>query len=435
MMKVLHINQSDLAGGAAIAGYRLHQGLLTQNVESRLIVKTVKTTDSRVTTIPQRQRLFANQLFRITTYLGLNYVHVRNTFEIPDHPFYKEADILNLHSLHTGYFNYLAIPLLTRKKPAIITLHDMWDFTGHCAYSYDCDRWKTGCGQCPYPEIYPAIRRDNTRLEWRLKNWVYHHSDLTVVAPSYWLTEQAKQSMLNCCSIHHIPYGINTDTYQPLDQEKCRLKLSIPTEKKVIMFGAESLKDPRKGGDLLIKALSKLPASIKAETILLTFGKESDALSETVGMQTINLGYISDDYLKSVAYCAADLFIFPTRADNLPLVLQESMACGTPMVSFKIGGVPDLVRPGITGYLATPEDAGDFCRGIVQLLEDDNLRQKMSQQCREIAITEYPLEQQAQRYIELYQQVLENWCVSKSTEKSRKKNAISQYLYGFSKFR
>ena len=125
-------------------------------------------------------------------------------------------------------------------------------------------------------------------------------------------------------------------------------------------------------------------------------------------MPVLNLGYISNDRFKAIVYSAADLFVFPTRADNLPLTLQESMACGTPMVSFKIGGVPDLVRPGITGYLAQPEDTEDFCNGIVQLLEEQNLRDRLSENCRAIALEEYPLELQAQRYIELYHQVLQN---------------------------
>jgi glycosyltransferase involved in cell wall biosynthesis len=123
-------------------------------------------------------------------------------------------------------------------------------------------------------------------------------------------------------------------------------------------------------------------------------------------MKVFSFGYLNSDRLKSIAYSAADLFIFPTRADNLPLVLQESMACGTPMVSFKIGGVPDLVRPGITGYLALPEDTQDFCDGIVKLLEDEPLRKKMSENCRDIALKEYSLDLQAQQYMQLYQQVL-----------------------------
>jgi glycosyltransferase involved in cell wall biosynthesis len=124
-------------------------------------------------------------------------------------------------------------------------------------------------------------------------------------------------------------------------------------------------------------------------------------------MPNLNLGYVSSDRLKAIAYSAADLFIFPTRADNLPLVLQESMACGTPMVSFKVGGVLDLVRPGVTGYLAQPEDPQDFYHGIMQLIEDKNLRASMRQTCRAIALEEYPVELQGQRYIELYRQALQ----------------------------
>jgi glycosyltransferase involved in cell wall biosynthesis len=404
-MNVLHINQSDISGGAAIAGYRLHEGLLAQGVESRLLVGQVETSSDRVALL-QRNKRIEKPLWSVSWRLGFNYLNHINSFDIPKHSFYKNADILNFHNLHNDYFNYLAIPALTENKPAVFTLHDMWSFTGHCAYSFDCDRWKTGCGQCPYPEAYPAVPKDNTHLEWKLKNWVYSKANLTIVTLSQWLTQQVKQSILNRFPIHYIPNGIDTEVYQPLDREQCRSLLNIPIGKKVLMFGAESLTNTRKGGDLLLKALQNLPASLKTETVLLTIGHGGEAISEAVGMATVNLGYVSSDRLKSIAYSAADLVIFPTRADNLPLVLQESMACGTPMVSFKIGGVPDLVRPDITGYLATPEDADDFCHGIMQLLEDDSLRDRMSQNCRAIALAEYPIELQAQRYIELYHQVL-----------------------------
>jgi glycosyltransferase involved in cell wall biosynthesis len=406
-MKVLHINQSDIAGGAAIAGYRLHQNLLAQGIDSRLLVGTMKTSSERVAAVPRKFRI-ENQLSRFTGRLGLNYLHYLSSFDIPKHKFYQEADVLNFHNLHTNYFNYLAMPLLTGTKLAVFTLHDMWSFTGHCTYSYGCARWQIGCGRCPYPDTYPAIRRDSTRLEWKLKNWVYSRSHLTIVTPSTWLTEQAKHSMLNRFPIHHIPNGIDTEAYQPLDPKQCRSLLGIPTDKKVLMFGAENLNNARKGGDLLLKALQSLPESLKAETVLLTLGNGGEAILEAVGMPNLNLGYVSSDRLKAIAYSAADLFIFPTRADNLPLVLQESMACGTPMVSFKVGGVLDLVRPGVTGYLAQPEDPQDFSSGIMQLLEDKHLRESMRQTCRAIALEEYPVELQAQRYIQLYRQVLQN---------------------------
>jgi glycosyltransferase involved in cell wall biosynthesis len=405
-MKILHINQSDISGGAAIAGYRLHQSLLAQGLDSKLLVGTVKTKDICSAPVPRRPHI-EDQLFRFSYRLGLNYIHLISTFNIPSHPLYQSADILNFHNLHTGYFNYLAISKLTHTTPAVYTLHDMWSFTGHCIYSYDCDRWKIGCGRCPYPNTYPEIRRDNTHVEWKLKNWVYHHSNLTIVAPSQWLAELAQQSMLNHFPVHYIPNGIDLETYQPLDQYHCRSVLGIPPHKFVLLFVAQHLADVRKGGDLLLKALLQLPDSLKADVLLLTMGDGSQKIAEHLGIETINLGYISEDNAKATVYSAADLFLFPTRADNLPLVLQESMACGTPMVSFRIGGVPDLVRPGVTGYLALPEDARDFSNGIVQLLEDTDLRSCMRQNCRKIAFEEYSLEQQAQRYIELYRKVLQ----------------------------
>ncbi|QSV72541.1 MAG: glycosyltransferase [Aphanizomenon flos-aquae KM1D3_PB] len=406
-MKILHINQSDVGGGAAIAAYRLHQGLLDQGLSSKLLVGEALTSDSRVEVVSQNPRL-NRELFRLNGRLGLLYINVLSTFDIPKHQFYQEADILNLHNLHGSYawFNYLALPHLTKNKPTIFTLHDMWSFTGHCAYSYDCDRWKIGCGKCPYPDRYPNIYRDNTQLEWKLKDWVYGNSNITVVAPSNWLAEQAKASMLNRFSVHCIPYGIDTEAYKPIDTQQCREVLGLPNNQKILMFGATNLKDTRKGGDLLFQTLQNLPESLKSETVLLTFGNCGEEFAKQVGMKVFSLGYLKSDRLKSIAYSAADLFIFPTRADNLPLVLQESMACGTPMVSFKIGGVPDLVRPGITGYLAQPEDTQDFCDGIVKLLEDEPLRKKMSGNCRDIALKEYNLDLQAQRYMELYKQVL-----------------------------
>jgi glycosyltransferase involved in cell wall biosynthesis len=403
-MKILHINQSDISGGAAIAGYRLHQGLLEQGIESKLLVGNATLNSDCIATVPRKQRI-ENQLHRFTSRLGLNYINLLSSFDIPKHKFYRHADILNFHNLHTGYFNYLAIPKLTETKPAIFTLHDMWSFTGHCAYSYDCERWKTGCGKCPYPSTYPSISRDNTSFEWKLKAEAYKKANLIITAPSKWLTEKVKASMLNRFSIHHIPYGIDTNAYQPLDSQLCKTMLGIPKNKKVILFGAESLTDKRKGGDLLLKALQQLPQSLKSEIILLKLGNGGEAITNESGMFTLSLGYISNDRIKSAIFSAADLFVFPTRADNLPLVLQESIACGTPMVSFDVGGVADIVRHGVTGYLAKLENVEDFCNGIVSLLEDEQVRKLMGENCRKIAITEYPLELQAKRYIKLYQDV------------------------------
>jgi glycosyltransferase involved in cell wall biosynthesis len=404
-MKVLHINQSDIDGGAAIAAYRLHQGLLDHQVQSKLLVDKRQSGSDLVSTI-SRKRYVEGLSGRLGYHLGLNYVNLTSSFKIPSHRFYVESDILNFHNLHGDYFNYLSIPTLTRHKPAVLTLHDMWSFTGHCAYSFECDRWKIGCGKCPNLNSCPSTGRDNTRTEWKLKRWSYSRSNLTIVSPSKWLAELASVSILGDFPIHHIPNGIDTDTYRPLDPTVCREALGISEKKRVILFVAQSLQDARKGSDLLISALQKLPDSIKSETLLLTMGEGSATLSSLLEMPIMSLGYIGGDSLKAIVYAAADVSICPTRADNLPLVLQESMACGTPMVSFNVGGVPELVKPGLTGFLAKTEDSADFSEKIVQILTDNAMRERMANICRDTALKEYSIQLQTERYASLYQKVL-----------------------------
>lgn len=407
-MHVLQVNFSDYAqgGGGAIAMYRLHQGLKQAGVAGKILCG-LKTLNSDESVLVPRTSKWENQLKRLTQKLGLNDIDRVSSFQVQQLEAFQEADILNFHVIHSGFFNYLAIPKLTKSKPAVMTLHDMWAFTGHCAYSYDCDRWKMGCGRCPALDSSPTVRHDNTHLEWTFKNWVYQHSRLAIVAPSRWLVELAQQSMLCHLPIYHIPYGIDTAVFKPQDQERCRDLLGIPKSKKVLMYSAANLGDRRKGMDLLCQALQRLPDSLKAEIVLLVMGSRHNSIEQELSeFQVISLGYVEYEPIKAIAYSAADLFIFPTRADNLPLVLQESLACGTPIVSFKVGGVPDLVRPGVTGYLATPEDMEDFSKGTLSLLEDTALREELRQNCRAIALTEYALAIQAQRYIEIYHQLL-----------------------------
>ncbi len=413
-MKVLHLWKGDsgqYGGGGSVAMHRLHSSLIEAGMDSKILCER-KTTESPQVQVFQRSpssKIVEKLLEQITLRLGLNDIQRLSSFKLKQHEAYLDTNILHFHGFH-GFINYLALPALTRDKPAVFTLHDMWALTGHCSYSYDCERWKIGCGQCPSLDIHPAIKRDGTRIEWKLKDWTYRQTHLAIICPSKWMAEQAKQSpLINRFPIHHIPHGINTEILQPLDPQQCRSQLGIPLSKKVLLFAAVNLSDYRKGSDLLIKALQSLPESLKTETILLVFGKETEINAETFGIPLYHLGYLSDDRSKAVAYSAADLFLFPTRADVLGLVSIESQACGTPVVSFKVGGVPDHVHPGITGYLAEPENAQDFRDGIIQLLEDDeDLRHQMSQQCRAITVQEYNSKLSTQRHIEMYRKLGQN---------------------------
>ncbi|MEN9218351.1 MAG: glycosyltransferase [Gloeomargarita sp. DG_2_bins_126] len=208
--------------------------------------------------------------------------------------------------------------------------------------------------------------------------------------------------------IYHIPNGIDLQVYRPLEPEVCRKFLGINHKKYVLLTSSLNLYDPRKGSDLLIQALNLLPGALRSAAILLTMGTAGDALEKEVDMEVYSLGYIHLDRLKAGIFSAADVFILPTRADNLPLVLQEAMACGTPLIAFAVGGVPELVRPGTTGALATPANPRDLARQIEQMLVNSEHRQQLAQNCRQVALREYDLTQQVQRYIALYQQVQKN---------------------------
>jgi glycosyltransferase involved in cell wall biosynthesis len=346
-------------------------------------------------------------LSRLTQRLGLNDVQCVGAFRIKRLPAFQEADVVNFHGLHGQFFSYLALPTLTADKPSVFTVRDMWPLTGHCAVSFDCERWRTGCGKCPYPEAPPALPsgRDGTRLEWKLKRWAYRHSRMTVVALSTRSAEQLKQSMLGHLPICHIPNGVDTEAYRPLDPAMCRATLDIPSGKKVLLFAAGHLDRRHKGGGPLLQALHGLPPALQKDLVLLLMGEGGEGLTGATDLDVRDLGFIGGARLKAVAYGAADLFVLPTFGEGLPNVLLESMACGTPMVSFDVGGVPDLVRPGVTGYLAAPANVDDFRRGILMLLEDAAGRAAMGQRCRDIAVKEYDAAYEVERYIELYRHV------------------------------
>lgn len=212
--------------------------------------------------------------------------------------------------------------------------------------------------------------------------------------------------MLNRFPIRQIPNGVDTAVYKPLDREQCRAVLGIPRHKRVLISAAAHFGAFWRGGDLLLESLQSLPETLKAETVLLLMGNGGETVARSVGIDTLDMGYVRSDRLKAILYSAADLLIHPTRADMFSLIVLESMACGTPIVSFRVGGIPDLVRPNITGYLAEPGNTCDFRDGIVNLLENDSLRTHLGEQCRAIVQRDYTLELQASRHAELYRQLV-----------------------------
>ncbi|RME73336.1 MAG: glycosyltransferase [Verrucomicrobia bacterium] len=403
-MKVLFIHQSDNGlGGGQIQMFRLLEGLRRRGVEVRVMCRD-RTRETSVD-MPRRPRM-EKWIARVSMRLGLNDVHAVGAFDIPKTEAFAWADVVDVHSLHSNFFSYLALPRITRAKPLVFTLHDMWALTGHCHASLECERWKSGCGQCPHLDVYPPVARDGTAWDWRMKRWAYQRSSFTAVAPSRWLHACTREGLLRDLPCRHIPHGIDTEVYSPLDKAVCRELLGIPPDKRVLLFAVERMDRPLKGADLLIQALRRLGEAARRNTVLLLLGGGGEMVSQTVGMPSVTLGYVTNDRLKRLVFSAADLFLHPTRADNFPLVVLEAMACGTPVVSFRVGGVPELVRNDETGWVAEPEDAEGFGAAVERMLGDARGLRRMSETCRATVEREYRIERQVQAYIDLYEELI-----------------------------
>jgi glycosyltransferase involved in cell wall biosynthesis len=408
-VNILQINEKDIVGGATACMMRLHEAFRERGQISRILVGRSEADMGEGCQVIPKQSLFSRFCYHDCNLMGLNFAGILGKRRITKHPFFMNADVVHLHNLQGGYFNYLWLMRISMLKPVVWTLHDMWALTGHCAHSFDCERWQTGCGQCPYPKTYPAVRRDATHWDWYLKQHVYQHSNITIVCPSKWLANLVQQSTLSHFPIYQIANGVDTDTYQPRDTAKAREKLRIPFNKRVLLFAADDLNNPFKDFQLLLESLKNLNPDMKKQLLLLTLGRSEAQEESFCGIPVHKLGYIKDDYLKSQVYSAADVFAFPTRADNQPLVLLEALACGCPAVATNVGGVPEIVRHKITGYLARKGDLIEFRAGLELLLGDDNLRKEMSVDCRKMIVNKYDIRAQVRGLISVYNNAIQSW--------------------------
>ncbi len=414
-LRVLLLNHADVGyGGAAVAGFRLHRSLLAAGVDSTLLVGTKASSEPTVSAL-NTPPIVRRPLSKLGYEVGLRGLEGLGSYRLLRSPLVGEADVIHAHAVYGSWFSYPVLAPLSRRTPMVHTLHDMWTFTGHCSFSFGCERWRTGCGHCPHLDVAPKVRRDATAVEWRLKDALWSHSRLVIVSPSRWLAELAEQSMLSRFEVRVIPHGIDTDEFSPRPREACRAALGIGPGRTAVLFASASLQgaegiDPadRKGADLLLAALRAVPPALRADCTLLLMGGGGQAMATVLraeGYEVVDIGYVVSDPLKSFVYSAADVFVFPTRADNAPLVVLESLACGTPVASFDVGGLGEMIVPGTTGTLAPAGDVAHLTADLVALLEDPVRLAAMRPACRTLVETEHPAALAAARHIALYREL------------------------------
>src|SRR5713226_2362355 len=418
-MKILHISTTDNGGGASRSAYRLHDGLRRSGNDSRMYVLDKYTCDPRVIQFRSSQRRI-DWIARNTRRLRLNLAHRRyaktsppeRTFFSEDRtPFYfdacrqmPEAELINLHWV-AGFLDLGAFfGWLPARKPLVWTLHDMASFTGGCCHDMGCGKFTQQCGACP--QLGSTDEGDLTREVWRRKQKYYAALDPSkfhIVTPSRWLGEEVKRSpLLSRFDRSVIPYGLDLEVFQARDRRFSREVLGIPQDAKVILFVSNGLHVHLKGFKHLIGAMEEMDAASGIFLLCLGFG----APPELERFPHAHIASINEDRALSMVYSAADVFVLPSLADNLPNTMLEAMACGTPVAAFAAGGIPEAVRPGVTGLLARVGDAGELRGAMVELLGNEPKRREMSANCRRIALAEYGLSVQTGRYAELYAEML-----------------------------
>lgn len=414
-MKVLFLSTSDIRGGASLGSYKLLNALAEQGLEVSAFVQE-KEGDSPLikTFVTPLTQNFA----RVRKYLDLWWLYKRYPYRerapfsvhwLPDslRKIVRELapDIIHLHWISAGFMRIETLPKF--KARLVWTFHDMWPFTGGCHYSNDCTAFRDHCGHCP---ILKSNRyRDLAYGIFRRKQKSWHNAKMRVVALSRWMAREARSSALfRDAKIDIISNGVDTNVFRPYEKDLARRLLNLPLKQRLILFGAEhATKDPRKGFSYLQDALGILHKDFdRSHFHLVVFGDSGPSKGAgQVPFPTHYLGRLNDPLSLAFAYSASDVFIAPSIQENMANTVLESMACGTPVVSFNIGGMPDMISHRIDGWLAEPLKAFDLARGIEFVLKDTE-DGELGRSARHTILERFDIRKVAMKYIELYNNLL-----------------------------
>lgn len=420
-MKVTLINTADAGGGAPAACMRLMKALRAEGVDTALVVSEKKTTDPAVKSIADgvAGRLIArfNFLFERLPFIWFSakersvrfaFSTANTGFDISRHPDVLNADVLHLHWTNFGFLSVADLKkLLALGKPVVWTLHDMWAFTGGCHYTGGCTNFEDQCGNC-WMLRQPGAG-DLSHKGWLNKADMYRSAkNLKFVTCSNWLAAVARTSpLISDFEITAIPNAIDTDIFSPGDKQALRKKWGINPDVKLMLFGAANILDRRKGIIYLEEALCELKAGYPetGDAELLIFGKNKSFDTGALPFLVHQAGVIGSQQGMAELYQMADVYLCPTIEDNLPNTVMESLACGTPVVAFDTGGLPDMVEHRRNGYLAEYKSAADFAAGINEILAVANAAE-LAANARKKVLQHFTNEIVAGKYWAVYQSLL-----------------------------
>lgn len=416
---MIHLNTYAGNGGAGRACLRLNQALQDQGIDSDVYINfsLQERTDVHSLSAGFFRKWFAATGIILENLLAKILVKpLRIPFSFPlwgrdisNYKALRQADIIHLHWINHAFLRPKDLAKLSRlNKPIVWTFHDSNAFTGGCHVRYNCEHFQQECGNCPV--LKNANPNDWSHKIWLDKQKAYQRLKFTVIAPSNWMAQSVRQSkLLKSFEVKIIPNTLETAVFKPTSKTEARQKLGIDPDKFILMSGfMPSRKDLHKGTSYLIEVITILAEQHKSLTEqfeLLIFGNRDEKDLPEFGIKTTFLGKIADDDQLALYYSATDVFLVPSLEDNLPYTVMESLSCGTPVVAFKTGGIPDMVKHKENGYLAQYRSTSDLAEGIRWVYEHPD-RNLLNANARKAVEDQFMESNVAQKHIELYQSLL-----------------------------
>ncbi len=407
-MKILHVVAGKLNGGAARGAYWLHEGLVNQGINSKILTQSPSNIENTVAISPPSilKRIKLKIKHRIENYYLTKYPNKQNIIfstglignDITILTEYKEADIIHLHWINNDMLSIEDIGKI--KKPIVWTIRDMWPMTGGCHYAMECENYKTGCGNCAQLNSTNDTDLSSTILDKKKK---FFPKNMKLVGISKWISTIAHESdLFKDFDIRTINNNINSNDFIPIDKDIAKNVLGLDTKKKIILVGSTNIKDFYKGFGKFIEALN---ITDTGKYYLCFFGTFDQELGKLLKFEYRSFGYLNDIISLRLLYSAADVFVAPSIMEAFGKTITESMSCGTPVVCFDATGPKDIVDHKSTGYLATPFDSADLAQGIEWVIDSENYGE-LCENARQKVLDTFDSKVVAKQYIELYEEIL-----------------------------
>ncbi|MBN2360544.1 MAG: glycosyltransferase [Deltaproteobacteria bacterium] len=403
-LRIAMVGSADVGGGAERVAQRLRDALIARGHDCRSFVGVRRGPASDATELDNRARrrsLLGWSMVALERATGLQYLYYPGTRDLIRA--LRGFDVVHLHNLHGGYFELWRLPAICRGRAVVMTLHDCFWLTGHCAYPVDCPRWAHGCGLCPDLDRYPSIRRDSSRFNRSSRRDLLRRSGILCHAPSRWMLEQWHLAGMAGREPVVIPQGMDLELFAPGDKKAARAERGLPQDGHIVIFSAQGgLSSPYKDGATVISALHRLLARRDRSPLHLVVLGGVDELPADLRGSIVAPGFVVEEKTLVQYYRAADVLVHAARADNAPLVPVEAMACGLPVVATAVGGIPEVVIEGLTGFLVPAADAELLAARVAAVCDIAGLAERMGAEARRRAQSSHDLNAVVDAVLELY---------------------------------